>query len=44
MKNGEQLVVIGSGGVGAPAAMPARKLMPGVGVTIVREERESIVR
>jgi hypothetical protein len=33
-----------SGGVGAPAAMLARKLMPQVTVTVIREEREFIVR
>jgi len=44
MKNGEKLVVVGGGGVGGPAAMLARKLMPEVEVSIIREERESIVR
>ena len=44
MKKGERLVVIGCGGVGAPAAMMAKKLMPDVHVTVIREEREFIVR
>lgn len=44
MKKGERLVIIGCGGVGAPAAMLSRKLMPDVEVTIIREEKEFIVR
>lgn len=44
MNKGEHLVVIGCGGVGAPAAMLAKKLMPEVDVTVIREEREFIVR
>ena len=44
MKNGERLVVIGCGGVGGPAAMLSKKLMPGVDVTIVRKEERFIVR
>jgi D-arabinose 1-dehydrogenase-like Zn-dependent alcohol dehydrogenase len=44
MKSGERLVVIGCGGVGGPAAMLSKKLMPGVDVTIVREEERFIVR
>ena len=44
MKEGERLVIIGCGGVGAPAAMLSRKLMPDVEVTIIREEKEFIVR
>jgi NADH dehydrogenase len=44
MKKGERVVVIGCGGVGAPAAMMAKKLMPDVNVTVIREEREFIVR
>lgn len=44
MKKGQRLVIIGCGGVGAPAAMLSRKLMPDVEVTIIREEREFIVR
>ena len=44
MKAGERLVVIGCGGVGAPASMLSKKLMPDVGVTNVREESHCIVR
>ncbi len=44
MLKGEQLVIIGCGGVGAPAAMLARQLMPEVEIVVVREEREFIVR
>jgi len=44
MKKGERLVVVGCGGVGAPAAMLSKKLMPEVDVTVIREEREFIVR
>jgi NADH dehydrogenase len=44
MKNGERLVIVGCGGVGGPAAMLAKKLMPEVSVTVIREEREFIVR
>jgi D-arabinose 1-dehydrogenase-like Zn-dependent alcohol dehydrogenase len=44
MNRGEKLVVIGCGGVGGPAAMLSKKLMPGVDVTIVREEERFIVR
>jgi len=44
MIDGKQLVVIGCGGVGGPAAMMSKKLMPGVDVTIVREEERFIVR
>lgn len=44
MKKDEKLVVIGCGGVGGPAAMLAKKLMPNVDVTIVREEDRFIVR
>jgi D-arabinose 1-dehydrogenase-like Zn-dependent alcohol dehydrogenase len=44
MKKGEKLVVIGQGGVGGPAAMLAKKLMPEVEVTIVGEEDRFIVR
>jgi D-arabinose 1-dehydrogenase-like Zn-dependent alcohol dehydrogenase len=44
MKKGERLVVIGCGGVGGPAAMLAKKLMPDVEVTIIREEERFIVR
>jgi D-arabinose 1-dehydrogenase-like Zn-dependent alcohol dehydrogenase len=44
MRKGERLVIIGCGGVGGPAAMLSRKLMPDVRVSIIREEREFIVR
>jgi hypothetical protein len=44
MKKGEKLVVVGCGGAGGPAAMMSRKLMPGVDVTLIREEDRFIVR
>ncbi len=44
MKKGEKLVVIGCGGVGGPAAMLTKKLMPHVEVTVIREEKRFIVR
>ena len=44
MKKGETLVVIGGGGVGGPAAMMAKKLMPDIDVTIIRKEDRFIVR
>ncbi len=44
MKKGEKLVIIGCGGVGAPAAMLSKKLMPEVDVTVTREEKRFIVR
>jgi len=44
MKSGEKLVVIGCGGVGGPASMLSKKLMPDVEVTNVREEKRFIVR
>lgn len=44
MQHGENLVIIGCGGVGGPAAMLSRKLMPGVNITVVREEDRFIVR
>jgi NADH dehydrogenase len=44
MQNGEKLVIIGCGGAGGPAAMLARKLMPGVDVTVIRQEKRFIVR
>jgi D-arabinose 1-dehydrogenase-like Zn-dependent alcohol dehydrogenase len=44
MRDGERLVVVGGGGVGSPAAMMARKLMPEVQVTLIREEDTFIVR
>jgi D-arabinose 1-dehydrogenase-like Zn-dependent alcohol dehydrogenase len=44
MEKGEKLVIIGCGGVGGPAAMLARKLMPEVEITLIRAERRFIVR
>ena len=44
MKKGEKLVILGRGGVGGPAAMLSKKLMPEVNVTIVSEEERFIVR
>lgn len=44
MEKGEKLVVIGCSGAGGPAAMLAKKLMPEVDVTVIREERDFIVR
>ena len=44
MKKGERLVIIGMGGVGGPAAMLAKRLMPEVDVTVIREEERFIVR
>ncbi|MGD8370616.1 MAG: hypothetical protein PVF76_02105 [Syntrophobacterales bacterium] len=44
MQKGEQLVIIGMGGVGGPAAMLAKRLMPEVDVTVIREEERFIVR
>ncbi|MGB5921597.1 MAG: hypothetical protein WBG24_08660 [Syntrophobacteria bacterium] len=44
MKKGDRLVIIGMGGVGGPAAMLAKRLMPEVDVTVIREEERFIVR
>lgn len=44
MKNGEKLVIVGCSGAGGPAAMMAKKLMPGVDVTVIRKEEFFIVR
>ena len=44
MQKAEKLVIVGMGGVGGPAAMLAKKLMPEVEVTVVREEERFIVR
>ena len=44
MEKGERLVIIGRGGVGGPAAMLGKKLMPSVDVTIISEEERFIVR
>ena len=44
MRDGERLVIVGMGGVGGPAAMLTRRLLPDVKVTVVREEERFIVR
>ncbi len=44
MKKGENLVIVGCGGVGAPAAMLSKKLMPEVNITLIRAEDRFIVR
>jgi D-arabinose 1-dehydrogenase-like Zn-dependent alcohol dehydrogenase len=44
MEKGQKLVIVGMGGVGGPAAMLARRLMPEVEVTVIREENRFIVR
>ncbi len=44
MKKGEKLVIIGCGGVGGPAAMLSRKLMPEIDITLIRAEKRFIVR
>ena len=44
MNSGQRLVIIGRGGVGGPAAILSKKLMPEVDVTIVGEEDRFIVR
>jgi len=44
METGQKLVIIGMGGVGGPAAMLARRLLPGVDITVIREEDRFIVR
>ncbi|HUT54328.1 MAG TPA: hypothetical protein VM658_13145 [bacterium] len=44
MNQGGKLVIIGCGGVGGPAAMLSKKLMPEVEVTVIREEETFIVR
>jgi D-arabinose 1-dehydrogenase-like Zn-dependent alcohol dehydrogenase len=44
MKKGETLVIVGCGGVGGPAAMLSRKLMPDTRIVVIREERTFIVR
>ena len=41
---GTKLVIIGCGGVGGPAAVLSKKLMPEADVTIVRDEKRFIVR
>ena len=44
MEKGDKLVIVGCSGAGGPAAMMAKKLMPEVDVTIIREEEYFIVR
>lgn len=44
MEKGQKLVIIGMGGVGGPAAMLSRRLLPGVDITVIREEERFIVR
>jgi D-arabinose 1-dehydrogenase-like Zn-dependent alcohol dehydrogenase len=44
MKDGEKLVIVGCSGAGGPAAMMAKKLMPGIDVTVIRKEEFFIVR
>lgn len=44
MKSGQKLVIIGCGGVGGPAAVLSKKLMPEVEVTSIRDERCFVVR
>lgn len=44
MEKGQKLVIIGMGGVGGPAAMLSRRLMPDVDITVIREEDRFIVR
>ncbi len=44
MQKGENLVIIGCGGVGGPAAMLSKKLMPDINITVIREEDRFIVR
>jgi D-arabinose 1-dehydrogenase-like Zn-dependent alcohol dehydrogenase len=40
----KEMVIVGMGGVGGPAAMLSRKLMPEFDITIIREEDRFIVR
>jgi D-arabinose 1-dehydrogenase-like Zn-dependent alcohol dehydrogenase len=44
MQKGEHLVIIGCGGVGGPAAMLSKKLMPDIRITVIRDEDRFIVR
>ncbi len=44
MKKGDKLVVVGCSGAGGPAAMMAKKLMPGIDITVIRKEKHFIVR
>jgi D-arabinose 1-dehydrogenase-like Zn-dependent alcohol dehydrogenase len=43
-KENERILIVGCGGVGGPAAMLSKKLMPGAEVTVIREEKRFIVR
>lgn len=44
MEKDEKLVIIGCSGAGGPAALMARSLMPDVDVTVIRKEKNFIVR
>jgi len=44
MEKRKKLVIIGCGGVGGPAAILSRKLMPEVDITLIRADRRFIVR
>jgi D-arabinose 1-dehydrogenase-like Zn-dependent alcohol dehydrogenase len=44
MNNNGKIVIIGCGGVGAPAAMLSKKLNADAAVTVIREEKRFIVR
>lgn len=44
MEKGQKLVIVGCSGSGGPAAMMAKKIMPGVDVTVIRKEEFFIVR
>ena len=44
MNAGENIVIVGCGGVGGPAAVLSKRLMPDVNVTNVRDEKRFIVR
>lgn len=44
MQKDGNLVIVGCGGVGGPAAMLSRKLMPDINITVIREEDRFIVR
>jgi D-arabinose 1-dehydrogenase-like Zn-dependent alcohol dehydrogenase len=44
MKKSDQLVIVGCSGAGGPAAIMAKKLMPEIHVTVIRKEKNFIVR
>jgi hypothetical protein len=44
MEKDDKLVIIGCGGVGGPAAILSRRLMPEIDITLIRAERRFIVR